>query len=122
MTHYNDLTDYEYFSNTDNAVNVGWLSKDQEYATGETPQAALDKIIELTKKPVNLCRGFHECEFCQEQSTPTLYGNGEIRVTDPDTGKTYASPMMILHYILNHDYRPPEEFIQTLIKLSQGNE
>jgi hypothetical protein len=40
-------------------------------------------------------------------------GNGEIRICgDGDT--VYVAPTMIVHYILDHDYLPAEEFIQAL--------
>lgn len=40
-------------------------------------------------------------------------GNGEIRICgEGDT--VYVAPTMIVHYIVDHDYLPPEEFIQAL--------
>jgi hypothetical protein len=113
MSHYKDLTEYEYFTNNDDSLNVGWLGIGNDHDTGNTPSEAIEKLREIVSKPIHLCRGTQQCEFCE---TNPPRGNGEIRVTDPDTGQTYASPVMILHYIEEHEYRPPEVFIQALLK------
>jgi len=110
MSYYQDLSYYEYFNNTDDSLNIGWLSIDNEYPKGTTPQEAIEKIRELTQKPVNICRGTHRCEFCD---TNPKMGNGEIRVPAPDV--IFASPVLILHYIEEHEYKPPEAFIQALM-------
>ncbi len=41
-------------------------------------------------------------------------GSAEIRVVYE--GKTYAAPNMIYHYVVKHHYRPPDEFIQAVLK------
>ena len=38
-------------------------------------------------------------------------GNGEIRIADED-GLVFAAPTMILHYIVEHRYLPPDAFIE----------
>jgi hypothetical protein len=40
-------------------------------------------------------------------------GNGEVQLAgEGDT--VYVAPTMILHYIIEHHYLPPEEFIDAL--------
>jgi len=42
-------------------------------------------------------------------------GSAEIRVVGQD-GTVYAAPDLIYHYVVVHDYRPPEEFIQAVME------
>ena len=44
-------------------------------------------------------------------------GDGEICVT----GKVavYAAPTLIYHYVVEHQYRPPDEFINTVLSGTQ---
>jgi len=40
-------------------------------------------------------------------------GFSEIRVFGKK-GKVYAAPNLIFHYIMEHDYTPPKEFIEAV--------
>ncbi len=40
--------------------------------------------------------------------------NGEIRVTDE--GVTFAAPVLIVHYIEEHGYLPPAQFLDAIEK------
>jgi len=86
----------------------------------------------LAAKPVELYRGFHVCELCAKPGPPketlpprhavldmnSRYGkwlasrksNGEIRVSW--AGVTFAAPVLIVHYIEEHGYRPPVQFLK----------
>lgn len=44
-----------------------------------------------------------------------MLGSAEIRVIDVDNKTIYASPDLILHYIINHNYLPPDNFIRAVI-------
>ena len=129
MAYFCDLTPYTYHGVvSDNKVlNIGWLTSSQSYAKGELSAEFLQKIEVLVKDPVNLFRGIHHCEFCP----PPLYekngdalvskvvrncpsGNGEIRVTSKN-GTTYVAPTLIYHYIKQHNYLPPIEFINAVL-------
>jgi len=68
---------------------------------------------------------YHACEFCNlshEQWVKDRYGDkahwasigdGEIRVL----GKSaiYAAPALIYHYVVEHQYKPPDEFIEAIL-------
>jgi hypothetical protein len=75
--------------------------------------------------------GWHGCELCTTQTQwypggrigPVirwkgqelrLYGHGHHLVQHE--GRVYLCPALILHYILDHGYRPPEEFIRAVIE------
>ena len=40
-------------------------------------------------------------------------GMGELHVLAPN-GTIYSAPSLIIHYILQHNYQPPTEFICTV--------
>lgn len=43
-----------------------------------------------------------------------LIGNAEIRVFG-ENGAIYAAPTLIYHYVLEHHYKPPGEFVRALL-------
>ncbi len=78
----------------------------------------------------NFTRGSaHECEFCQENKKifvePSgleyysgndlfLLGRNEIIIPGLEKNRFYVLPTMIYHYILAHQYKPPQEFLDAL--------
>jgi hypothetical protein len=116
MAYYPDLTKYTYGHWTGGleALNVGWLDEAMPFQTGEVPQTAIDKLSVLCSRPVVLMRGVHSCQFCHPGSgrrKPS--GCGEIRVIGMDS-VVYAAPALLRHYICDHRYRPPDEFLAAL--------
>lgn len=124
-----DLTPYEYGYELPrgNVRNVGWLSRGHVFPTGDVPDDLVAKLRRLIESPENLYRGYHRCEFCPEPPVVVdstgrrvidppgdTMGNGEIRVTGAD-GIVYVAPVLVAHYVEVHRYRPPEEFIRTVI-------
>jgi hypothetical protein len=122
MAYYADLSRYEYL--LQNAiqglgrypelrmpfVNIGWLAITNEYPRGVTDAAFQDRLA-LFCRPHSVwlqCKGFHTCEFCAK-----AHGGYEIWVVG--TVKLYAAPMLIHHYVVAHEYRPPDEFIEALM-------
>lgn len=121
MSYFADLTPYAYFPASPycvqhDALNVGWLSKGAPFESGEVQDGFVAALRQL--EVVNLCRGSHRCEFC-EHSPGVLErekaGNGEIRVTGAD-GTVYAAPVLIAHYVEAHGYRPPQAFIDAVMR------
>jgi hypothetical protein len=49
----------------------------------------------------------------QREGRVFYLGAAEIRVTAKDAN-VYAAPNLILHYVLKHRYKPPEEFIRAV--------
>ena len=74
-------------------------------------------------------RGFHACAWCAPGEDAATWlqvkpdygpdascasiGNGEIRVRGE--GLVYAAPALIYHYVVDHNYRPPDEFIAAVL-------
>ncbi len=75
---------------------------------------------------VNECLGYHDCDLCPgelpaDQQTwrrpghlRACIGNGEIRVP-ARPGTAFAAPRLIGHYVLDHSYQPPQDFIDAVL-------
>ena len=137
MAYFKDLTPYEYFPNeplTPKPLNIGWLSVEKPFETGATSQKFKDRLLKFCSDEyiVVVTRGLHICEFCNlsydlsyerwikkqegrygDKAHAASIGNGEIRVL----GKSaiYAAPALIYHYVLEHQYQPPDEFIEAIL-------
>ena len=122
-----DLSPYTYFTAHGNGevYNVGWLDDRHGYPTGSVDEEVLDILFRLcTEERRNQTRGFHRCQLCSRADEyPTrvvrgereaLLGSAEIRVSGSD-GIAYAAPDMIYHYIVDHGYLPPREFLDALL-------
>lgn len=99
-------------------VNVGWLGH-PFFRRGRTPAESRAKLKQLCESPIVLHLGFHQCPFCLRGRFGGYrlwqkLGNGQIRVQG-NTGRWYAAPTMIHHYVTRHLYRPPTEFIEAVI-------
>jgi hypothetical protein len=129
--YFQDLSPYEYREKdkASNLFNIGWLDDEHDFPKGCSDDLFLDKILYLCMKPVNITRGYHICPFCTYNSkeelfaamgyktmykgVPVYFGSAEIRVNGLD-GKVYAAPTLIYHYIKEHGYLPPQEFIDAV--------
>lgn len=127
MTYYADLTRYEFLGGLlgdhviDNALNVGWLSGQIVYTEGNTSKEFQGRLLKFCNGVVNPTRGWHSCEFCPPTAYDPVRGNplepfgtAEIRVFYKDN--TYAAPNLIYHYVTEHNYKPPEEFIEAVLQ------
>lgn len=129
MTYFADSSPYS-FAETGEAgplVNVGWLGAGHPYSTGAIPEDLVVKLARLCRRGVQRTRGLHRCEFCVQpegssRKPPTssrdaegefIVGGAEIRVAGP-SGVTFAAPDMIIHYVTDHGYKPPDEFLVAL--------
>ncbi|MET8247725.1 hypothetical protein ABZV31_26965 [Streptomyces sp. NPDC005202] len=117
MAYYPDLSPYTYDTADREMLTVGWLSREHPYTTGTAPEGLVEALVRLAREAVNVQRGMHFCNLCPDFQTARAHtsrgdvfiGSGEIRVTS-DSGIVYAAPTMIVHYVEDHAYLPPEEF------------
>jgi hypothetical protein len=74
------------------------------------------------------CRAIHECELCRDEQATLLSkrgdryvrGNGALYIPTADC--VYVAPLMIVHYVREHSYRPPEEFMAAVLECpAQGS-
>ena len=111
-------------------LNVGWLSKEHSFPRGPVSGLFFRAVWRMSEAPTNLYRGTHVCEFCEPPRdiikqdrmyyfvwALTREGNGEILVPGED-GITYVAPALIAHYIAEHQYQPPQKFIDAVLRLN----
>ena len=116
---------------------MGWLDGIHPFPKGHVEPRLIEKMKLLAAKPVELYRGRHLCELCV--APPDLsktfipdrgslidtncswwrwadlrMSNGEIRVADD--GVTFAAPVLVTHYIEEHGYLPPAQFLKAIEK------
>lgn len=124
MSYFADMSPYNYpaFKGQSHAefLNIGWLDAGHAYNRGFTDGVLLDKLVRLSATPVNRARGHHRCPFCDVYPVSitrlniTLdLGDAEIRVPGR-VGIVFVCPTMICHYIQDHHYHPPDEFLNAL--------
>ena len=104
-----DLEPYRYNVRKvkDNVLAVGWLEPNQDFPKGDVPEGFLKKLAKLEE--VNFTKGLHTCPFCGKER-----GSYEIEVKD--NGITYMAPVLIKHYVKEHNYQPPKEYIDAVMK------
>lgn len=128
MSYYQDLTPYEYLhARPDNHVlNIGWLDASYPYQKGSVSDEILGAILKICENPVSQTRGFHVCPFCkyptlgvivQTSGKQITLGTAEIRVTG-ESARVYAAPDLIYHYMKDHEYLPPNEFLQAVTSIA----
>ena len=108
----------------EDSLNIGWLEKGHKINRGDVPEEFIEKLWQYLRYPVHVCRGFHVCSLCKniKSGVPVVEYKGEkrqagyyeIRVWGKN-GKVYAVPSLVIHYILQHGYKPPQEFIDAVI-------
>src|SRR5262245_40234644 len=103
-------------------VNVGWLDAAQPFPTGEPPAGLVEALAALAVTArANQSRGFHFCNLCptEELNWETHpKGSAEFRVLG--VGVVYAAPELLVHYVDEHDYRPPAPFIDAALAAVAG--
>lgn len=134
MAFFADLSPYSYDHTEPNpkVLNIGWLGEGQPFSQGPVARPFFRVLLRLTESPVNLYRGTHECEFCElphnsiqhlwryrDRRARVREGNGEIRVPGLN-GIIYVAPVLIVHYIAEHQYQPPQEFIDAVLQLDKA--
>lgn len=116
-------------------IYIGWLHPDHSYNIGDVPKEFPVRLWEFCRYSSVVCRGFHRCEFCSpsdyvhidmlkphpegplkvERDGCTIrLGFGEIFVVGKN-GLVYYAPNLIYHYVLEHQYLPPQEFIDAVL-------
>ena len=119
-----DLTPYCYDlpKAFESVVAVGWLSKGKPIQTGKCPEDVLKKLNRLIlRERVNPMRGTHRCDFCNQYEIrlqisehSLLLGSAEVWVPESSGRVVLAAPNLIVHYIVDHRYLPPELFINAI--------
>ncbi len=100
-------------------VAIGYLDSSEEYKKGRVSSLFMIKLTLLWGKGACMASlGRHECDFCEGG-----YGTGERETSssekiliDKENGIKYVFPEMIFHYIDKHNFLPPKEFIEYVMR------
>jgi hypothetical protein len=114
MAFFPDLSSHTYTATCGlEVVNIGWLDEGNAFPIGHTSPEFQAALQELCEHPIHLHRGSHSCWFCRELLR-NKEGNGQIRVLGRK-GVWYAAPTLVHHYVTQHRYQPPAEFVEAVI-------
>jgi hypothetical protein len=111
---------------------VGWLG-DRVPSSGDTREECIDGLMlayEANRVLSDGTMGWHDCEIrtTEDQHKPgggsgpvihwrgrelRLYGHGHYLIRSRNV--VYMAPALVLHYILDHHYRPPDEFVEAVV-------
>jgi hypothetical protein len=117
-----DLFRYKHL-NEPPCLTIGWLDDLHPYPRGTSPNLFIERLWAFCQAPVHVTMGIHECELCRppmiiypaKRGEEIAYlGTAEIRVFGLDK-RVYAAPTLIYHYVVTHQYLPPEEFVQAIL-------
>jgi hypothetical protein len=122
MAYFKDLSTYEYRRGEDRSektLNVGWIDRFHSFEVQECSPELKDALWSFCEISINQTRGIHRCEICScepwfvKGGEKLLLGSAEIRSFGRDDF-VYAAPDLIYHYVVDHQYRPPQEFTDSL--------
>ncbi|MFJ1897996.1 MULTISPECIES: hypothetical protein [unclassified Streptomyces] len=131
MAIYSDLSSYSYTNEKMphgvKALNVGWLGEGADFSKGNVPEGFLDAFILLARDHSSArMRGFHACSLPHEDGGPPYpyrvemggvkiaLGSAEVRVYS-ESGDLLISPDLLYHYVSDHEYLPPQQFIEAVL-------
>ena len=103
---------------------VGWLGSTIP-TRGVTPPDCIDRLVQAidprsSEVIQDLMRGYHECEICGESRATISWRerDHEMRAMGHHLVRrdrvVYFCPQFILHYVLHHEYCPPDEFVDAV--------
>lgn len=118
MTFIPDLSQRSYVDPSPSLVAVGWLDAPHEFTTGDTPDGLVDRLGTLIRDAWNpfYFLGYHTCTLCPEEEPWSLNGKplGCANLWLPGDKVIYVAPSLIIHYVHNHSYLPPREFLDAV--------
>lgn len=108
-------------------IAIGWLGKYGAFPQGEVPARVLATLTSMAfVGRERQSRGFHHCDHCSEEFIEIRRGAESVRLGSAElwvsgsNGKLYVAPDLIIHYIRDHNYMPPQEFIDAVMARSAG--
>lgn len=119
MTYFPDLSHYTYDSLPEFegqlVLNVGWLSPHHPlYRRGWTSRAFRLKLRRLCEDTKIRHRGYHHCSLDLCVLLSGLFRGDGVVLTRSGT-TWFAAPSLVYHYVKWHLYRPPDDFIRSVL-------
>lgn len=107
------------------AKGVGYLTRGDNYPSGEVSETVFERLISLVKRPFVVWGGYHYCDLdpCGSEQLPTELRYKDLLIPSrcdsdilvPDKAALYVAPALILHYIRFHHYLPPSYFLDAVL-------
>jgi hypothetical protein len=92
------------------------------FPTGPVPKECINALVAALPGGIfrDGTRGYHTCSLCGVTFTEVkwkrrsigVHGHGHYLVRLGEI--VYMAPALLLHYVLGHEYRPPDEFLQAV--------
>ncbi|MEM8860255.1 MAG: hypothetical protein AAGD96_18155 [Chloroflexota bacterium] len=106
---------------------VGFLGRKFKFPTGKAPAGFIEKLLPFCHPNKTVCHthGKRKSPFDNTQieinidGQAVTLGGAEIRVIGQDD--IFAAPDLIYHYVADHHYLPPAEFIEAVLNGPQPN-
>lgn len=115
MTHYPDLSTHCMVDWGPRVRAIGWLCQFHTFTRGPVTPEFLDALTQHLKGPqLIMCLGVHECDLCPPRRGNTFFG-GSQNIWIPTESCVYVAPELVVHYIRDHSYRPPGEFMTAVM-------
>jgi hypothetical protein len=100
----------------DHVRAVAWLHHEHPYPQGEVSPEFLERLKQFAGRwgestwalGWGCFRGLHTCEFCRK-----IRACGNFGVPSGDV--LFMAPEMIVHYVEQHRYLPPTEFVTAVL-------
>lgn len=116
MTWYPDMGTSCMIGKADHVRAIGWLSEKHPFPVGDTCPEFLTRLKDFCRLSGKGLRslqwavfaGPHRCELCGN-----AMGSGNIGVPAGDV--LFVAPEMVVHYVDEHRYAPPPEFIAAVL-------
>lgn len=112
MTYFPDLGTESLVASGPQIRAIGWLSAHHGFATGSSDHEFRSKLQALCSDWEDstsalgwpIAAGWHDCELCS-----SFRAGGNLGV--PGNGVLFVAPQMVAHYVNEHDYLPPMDFV-----------
>lgn len=97
---------------------VGWLEQPHQYPQGVAPSNLAPRLRAFIAAARDVFsdhfRGLHSCTLCPPGVPAADLELSYINLLIPGRRVVFAAPAGILHYITDHSYLPPSEFIEAV--------
>jgi hypothetical protein len=119
MTWFPDMGTTAMIDEGDHIRAAGRLSATHQFDEGDVSAEFLTRLKEFAKRSCEstealgwgICMGPHCCDICGRFMAAGNFGV-------PSGSLLFVAPEMIVHYVDEHRYRPPEEFIEAVMNSS----
>lgn len=101
---------------------IGWLER-PGFTIGPVPKECLDALVAALKNAVfsDGNRGIHGCTLCGQEFPEIRWNRRKIPLRGHGhylvqlRAVVYMAPALLLHYIVDHGYCPPKEFVEAVL-------